>query len=70
MFSNNSLKMLTFRQREYLEYIHMKNRPMYKEIIDDLNERYPRRLETNGGIPLHARNGWDQPDHSEKEFLQ
>ena len=39
-FRHRAFKALTFRQREYLDYIYMKNRPLYKEIIKKLREKF------------------------------
>ena len=64
MFRHSRYKMLSFRQREYLQYIHLKNRPLYKEIIEELNGRYPKPPKKNGSVPLHNRNmnGWNEND--------
>ena len=59
MFRHSRYKMLNFRQKEYLEYIHLKNRPLYKEVIEELNERYPKPPEKNGNVNM---NGCDEND--------
>ena len=67
-FRHRRFYKLTYRQREYLEYIHTKNRLLYKEIIDELKERYPKQMDVNGNVPNLPLERHSLMEKDEKDY--
>ena len=65
-FRHRAFKALPFRQRGYLDYIYMKNRPLYKEIIEKLREKFHEKVKdcniTQATEPLISDKALDDLD--------